>query len=118
MNVRATFRHSGLNSDRILDSLAGRIRFTHHFCAEFIITFCSRLDTASEVVSGRSVGPIVIDKQEELRDPRLNLSREIPQESVGGFFQDNFRPEVDSDVISGVVIRYRPYRYEGSYKMW
>ena len=54
-------------------------------------------------------GPIVPDKPVKFRDSRSNLSREIPPEAVrggivDGFVQDNFRLEVISDVISGVVV--------------
>ena len=43
--------------------------------------------------------------------PRLNHSREISPEAFGSgvfesFFLCNFRPEVASDVISGVAIDY------------
>ena len=44
-------------------------------------------------------------------DPRLNRSREIPPEAVGGgifdgFLRDNFRQEITSDIISGVVVEH------------
>ena len=60
---------------------------------------------ASDVVSGRFVKPIVPDMFVQFRDPRIKRSRELPSEPVGsdildGFFHDNFRPEVASDVLS------------------
>ena len=53
--------------------------------------------------------PIVLDKCVNFRDPILNRSREIPPDAVGGdicdrFINYNLRPEVDNDVISGVVV--------------
>ena len=66
---------------------------------QYLVTFCSRSKTASDVISRGFVNPIVPCKPVKLRDPRLNLSREIST----AFFLDNFRSEVDSDVISGVV---------------
>ena len=50
------------------------------------------------------------DKPVKLGDPRLNVSREIPPEAAeGAIFDhfsnvDNFRPEVESDVIFGAVV--------------
>ena len=42
-------------------------------------------------------------------DPRLSLSREIPPGAAGGgifdgFFGSNYRPEIDSGIISGMII--------------
>ena len=56
------------------------------------------------------VGPVVPDKPVKFGDPRLKRFQEIPLETVqrgtfDGFFRDNFRPEVVSDVISGRVCR-------------
>ena len=53
--------------------------------------------------------PTVPDKPVKFRDRHLNLSREIQPEAVGVgvstiFFQDNFRPEVASDVVSDAVV--------------
>ena len=54
------------------------------------------------------MGPLVLDKRVKFHDPRLNRSREIPLEAVGGgvfdCFTYNFRPEVDNDVISGMAV--------------
>ena len=73
----------------------------------YSIAFCSRPEEASYVISINFIGPIVPDKCMKFRDPRLNRSREILPEAVGGdifdvFFRDNFRPEVVRDVISGM----------------
>ena len=71
--------------------------------------FCSRLETASDVMSSTFVGPVVPNERVKFRDPRFNRSRRIPPDAVEGgifdvSFRDNFRPEVDSDVISGVDV--------------
>ena len=76
---------------------------------QYLITFCSRPEIAGDVILGGFVWPIDPDKPVKFCDPRSNLSQEIPHEAVGGSifyvsFQDNFRPEVVSDVISGVVV--------------
>ena len=49
------------------------------------------------------------DKAVKFRDQRLNRSGDIRPVAIGGgifdrFFRNNFRPEVASDVISGVVV--------------
>ena len=59
-------------------------------------------------MSGRFVGPILSDKPVKFGDPRFNLSREIPPETVRGGIFDGFLsgylPEVVSAVISGIII--------------
>ena len=44
----------------------------------------------------------------KFRDPCLNRSREVPPKAVGSgicsFFRYKFRPDVEYDVISGMVI--------------
>ena len=46
-----------------------------------------RPEAASDVVSGRFVGPTVVDKRVKFHDASLNRSREIPPEAVrGGIF--------------------------------
>ena len=76
----------------------------------YSIVFCSRLDTVSEAISGRFVRLVVPDNAVEFRDPLLNLSRNIYLKVIESciffivfFFCNNFRPEVASDVLSGVV---------------
>ena len=77
---------------------------------QYLITFYSRPEATSDAISSRFVGPIIPDNTEKFDDPRLNLSREIPPETVGGgsfgrFSNvDNIRPEVDTDVVSGKII--------------
>ena len=77
---------------------------------QYLIALCCRTETASDVVSGRFVLPVVRDKRVKFRDPRLNCSREIPPEAVGGVIYgrlsivDNFRPEAATDVISGAFV--------------
>ena len=56
------------------------------------------------------MGPIVLDKHVNFRDPILNGCWEIQPEAVGGGICDslfaitNFRPEVDNDIVSGVAV--------------
>ena len=62
-------------------------------------------------MSGKFVGPVDLDVPVKFRDHRLNRSREIPPKAVGGsifngFFLDNFRLEVVSDVISSVAVAW------------
>ena len=58
-------------------------------------------------MSGSFVRPIARDKHVKFGDPRLKTSREIsPKPSHVAFsrvFGDSFRPEVVSDVISGMA---------------
>ena len=74
----------------------------------YLIVFCGRPETASDVISGMFVGPIVRNIRVKFCNRRLNGSREIPPEAVGGAIfgrflnADNFRPEVASDVIFSV----------------
>ena len=67
-----------------------------HTFVLYLIAFCSRLETACNVISGRFVGHNDADKALKVRDPRLNRSREISPEAVifDGFFHTNSRPEV------------------------
>ena len=62
-------------------SLAGRARFTPHFCLEFNCIL-SRKEVMSDVISGKFVGPVVPDKPVISGDPRLNRSLEIPHEAA------------------------------------
>ena len=76
---------------------------------QYLTAFCRRPVTASYVISGRFMRPIIVlDKCVIFRDASLNHSREIPPEAVGGgifyyWFRYNFRSEVDNDVTSGVA---------------
>ena len=77
-----------------------------------LIAFCSRLETASDVVSGSFLGPIVHDKLVKFCDSRFKHCREILPEAFGsGIFYrfenfDNCQPEVASDAISSKTIQY------------
>ena len=76
---------------------------------QYLITFCSQLEEADDVISGGFVGPVVLDKCVKFHDPSLKRSQEILTEAVGGwnfdcFFTYNFRPEADNDVILGVAV--------------
>ena len=56
------------------------------------------------------VGPLVLEKRVKFHDPSLSPSYEIPPEAVRGGKIDgfscinNFRPEIDNDVISSVSV--------------
>ena len=51
------------------------------------------------------VGPAITEKPVKFRDPSINLSREMPPEAAfSTVFGCNFRPEVDRDVISGMLV--------------
>ena len=58
----------------------------------YSITFSSRLEAASDVMSGNFVRLVVLNKAVKFRDPRLNHSREIrPNVVEGGIFDSGFR---------------------------
>ena len=62
---------------------------------QYLIAFCSRPETDSDVLAGKFLVSIVPDKLVEFRDPRLNRSREIKPNAAGGdifdgLFRDNF----------------------------
>ena len=76
---------------------------------QYLIAFCTRLEAAIDDISGRFVWSIVPDRQVKFCYSRTNRSREMPPEAVGGsifegFIRDNIRPEVASEVISGVKV--------------
>ena len=72
-----------------------------HTFVQFLITFCSRLEAAGDVISDRFVGPFVLHKRVNIHDPILNASGEIPPEAVeGGISPYNFRADVDNDVMT------------------
>ena len=90
----------------LFDSLSGLTAV--RTLVQYLIAFCSRAETASDVLSDKFEAPVVSDKLVEFRGPCLNRSWEIPREAIGGgtfdvFFRDNFRPEIVSDVISSVA---------------
>ena len=81
--------------------------FRHFFVLD-LIAFCSRLEAASGVISGRFVKPIVSDNCKKFRDPwQTVLEKFHPNLSEAAFstvFRDNFRPKVVDDVISGMAL--------------
>ena len=44
---------------------------------QYLIAFCSRLEAASDVISGTFVGPIGLNKRVTFHDPNLNRSGAI-----------------------------------------
>ena len=108
MDVPAKFGDSRLNSCQIIRLFGWPDPF--YSLLQCLIAFCSRPEAASDVMSGRFVRPIVLDKCVKFCDPCLNRSREIPPEAVGGsifdsFYRDNFRLEAVSDVISSATVQ-------------
>ena len=76
------------------------------FCATFVqhlITFCSRKSRYSDVISGKLVRPVVLDKLVKYRDPSLNRSREIPPEAAIGVTFDSFSLAAFCPIIIGSV---------------
>ena len=49
----------------------------------FSLDKCQK-EAAGEVISGKFVGPVVLDKYVKYNDPSLNRSWEIPPKAVGG----------------------------------
>ena len=72
----------------LFHSLRGRTRFTRQ--VQYLITFYSRPETASDVISGKFVGPSICDSPVKFRYPLLNRSREIPSEVVSDGIFDRF----------------------------
>ena len=55
------------------------------------------------------MGRVIPNKHAKFCDPSLSRSRKIPPDAVGVgicdiIFRDNFRPEVDSDVMCGIAV--------------
>ena len=75
---------------------------------QHLVAFRNRPEGASDVISGRCVRQIVLEKCIKFSRPGLNRSQEIPSEAIRSgifdIFRYNFRPEVDNDVVSGVAI--------------
>ena len=51
---------------------------------QYLLTFCSRPEAASDAVSSRVVEPIVLDKWVKFNGPSLNRSIKISPEAAGG----------------------------------
>ena len=49
---------------------------------QYLTAFCSQPKATSDVISGRSVGPLVLDSRANFPDPHSNFSRDIPPEAV------------------------------------
>ena len=83
-----------------------------HTFVQYLIASCSRLEAASDVMSGRFLGLTVPQNDVKFRDSRLNRSEEIWPKDVGcsifGRFSnfDKCRPEVAGDGKSGVALGY------------
>ena len=61
---------------------------------QYLSAFCSRLEEASDAISGRFVGLTLPDECEKFRNPELNRSGEIPPEAVrNGIFDSLFLTE-------------------------
>ena len=90
-----------------LDSLAGGPVLRTF--VQYLIAFCSRPETASDVISGRFVGSIVPNKhvtnlvivaKTALEKFHLKLSKA----AFSTVCRDNFQPDVGCDVISGMHV--------------
>ena len=90
MGVCEKFGYSMLNSGRTI-RLWPSVPVLRT-CVQYFIAFCSRLETASDVVSSKFVRPIIPDKPVKFRDPHLNRSRYIPPEIIVGDIFDGFAP--------------------------
>ena len=66
---------------------------------QYLIAFCSQLETASHAISGKFVGPNVPDKRIKFSDPRLNCSREIIPKTVGGGIFDDFFAMISNQML-------------------
>ena len=106
MDIRVKFGDSMLNSGQIIQLLpAAPVLRTF---VQYLMVFCSRPETAWDVISSRFVELTVPDESD-----RLNRSREIrPKKAVGcGIYYhfsnfDKCWPEAAGDIISGVASDY------------
>ena len=80
------------------DSARGRVLCS---ITKYSVTYCSRPEAASDVISGKFVRPSILNKVVKFGDPRLNRSRAIRPKFVRDgilffdvVFRDNCRPEV------------------------
>ena len=88
MDVREKLGNSRLNGGKIIRLLANQTRFTQFYA----IFNCVLQPTgaASDVISGRFMGPIGPDKNVKFDGHRTSDSREIPPEAIGGGIFDGF----------------------------
>ena len=87
----------------LFDSV-GHTRFTH-VCAVFI---CILQPIGKQLIARKFVRRIVLDECVKFRKSSLkpfsrNSTKSRRRRHFRQFFRDNFRPEVDSDVISGTA---------------
>ena len=68
-----------------------------HTFVQYLITFCGQPEAASDVISSMFVGPTVLKK-------RVKFHSKPSEVVLSTVFPYNFRPEVDTDVISGTAI--------------
>ena len=87
INLHVKFGGSMLKSGRIIRLLSAPA--LRNF-AQYLITFCSRLEAASDVISGRIARPIVVDKRVKLCHPCLKRSRELPSKPLEAAFSTRF----------------------------
>ena len=64
----------------LFDSLASHTGLRTTF-VQYLITFYSRLEETSDIISGGFVEPVVAENPVQFGDPSLDLSREIPHEA-------------------------------------
>ena len=88
-DIRANFGDSRLNSGPTIRLFVRPDPFCTLF-VQYLITFCSRTEAASDVISGLFVRPVVLNTRVNFNDPSLNRSRESPSESVGSGIFDSF----------------------------
>ena len=90
---------------------------------QYLIAFCSRPETASDIISGRLVGPIVHDKHVNFLSIAKTVIEKFHMKPSGAAFSTVFRTSITSDsdrkkqVMSYPVV-YRPDRYGCTRKTW
>ena len=57
---------------------------------QYLFAFCSQLEAYSNVIFGKFVGPLIPNNHVKFCDTRMNLSQEIPPETVWGGIFDGF----------------------------
>ena len=105
-DVRAKCSVSRLENDRIIRLFGRSDPFYAILYSRYLIAFCSRPEAATDVISGKFLELVATcHKRVKFGAPGSNCSREIPPDALEGgismVFVDDFRLEVDSDVISG-----------------
>ena len=90
MDVPTSFADYRLKNGIIIRLLSGQTFFLHFVWYWIAFFACNRPEAASDVVSGRFVRPVVLDKCVKFRDPSLNRGRKIPPKTVAGSIFDSF----------------------------